>query len=266
MLIGSARFSLALATVLALGILVSACGGSSEETPEVAATSTASVSTPGQAIAATPRVGGPNAPGSPPEVLGFDSLRSMVEWRPTVLVGQVLEGAKPFYKDPDQPCTIPFLVTPIKVLQLIHSDDPALGNEISFVQQAGPEAEEGCIVVSGGGEPPLEPGQRFLFFLSDLRGSGFPGYGAFWAARFEVGDDGSVVPNGAEVYYAGPRQVSGVTAEQVRDALSSADPNAALKTVAHVTVAEAADQILAAIAEGPLPTPLGEQPPDARTD
>jgi hypothetical protein len=75
----------------------------------------------------------------------------------------------------------------------------------------------------------------------------------FQAIRFEVSDDGFLLPNGLECLFGGPAEVSGVTKEQCQTAMDSGNPAEALAALKGRTLDEAKAKILAAIAEAPLP-------------
>lgn len=246
-----------LATALTL---VAACTGTDEDATVPLESPTdlgAALNTPGDTnpeSAATPEIGGPA-----PNILGFDSLRSMVEWQPYVLVGEVLEGARPFFLDPDQVCPVPFLISPVRVERVIYAPED-VGDQIELVQQSG-SYDEDCAVSEGSGEAAVKPGQRFLLFIQDLEPSGFPGYGGFWAGRFEIAEGDLVVPNSAERYYAGPAELTGATEAEIDLALASADPQSALHDLARTTIEQAADKVLQAVSLGPIPNRTEGQAP-----
>jgi hypothetical protein len=233
--------------IVALAIFLPLIAGCSSD--DFVGRPTASPAQPEPTAEATPGVTGGGDAG-----IGFRpsmaSLRSMVEWHPYVIVGQVEEGSYLIYEEayPGQICPFPVTVLPVTVQRVIHSPAPEVGEKIEVRQAAGPQKET-CTCSDCGLEQPLAAGEIVLFFLHDSS----LGYANDSGARFQINRDGKIVPSGQEARYAGPGEVSCASPGDVWAALGSAAPKDALAALARVTVDEAAERILAAVAEAPLP-------------
>jgi hypothetical protein len=177
------------------------------------------------------------APGDP-----VDSVRSMVEWHSNAVIASVGDEVSATELDPAAPYT---------VYQL--SVEEVLFGELVKVGDLLPLAIWGGTTSAGFSAPldgPLQPGQRYLVFLADLRLLGLPGYMGDSRARFELSDDGHVMTNGSESS-AGARMVSGVSEEEYRSAVASGNRS----PIKGQTVEQAKELILQAVAEAPLPDP-----------
>lgn len=148
---------------------------------------------------------------------------------------------------------LPYTLFSVRVEEVIYGFETLAGEEIVLMISGS--------FNEGTGEPTglwgsVEPGKRYLMFVSDFRPIwNYPGFGGDGFARFELTDDLRVIP-GADQSYPGVSAITGVTEEEADVARASASPNEALRSLAHVTVAEVREKVLAAIAEAPLPTPF----------
>jgi hypothetical protein len=197
--------------VVLLCLLVVACGEQNDE-------SVSSASPPSNAndiavvegvISPTPESNPGIAPGDP-----VDSLRSMIEWHPDIIVAVVATGTKQEELD----SAAPYTVYELQVSDVIAGDAVAAGEAIPFAIWGGTTSSGFSAPLDG----PLQAGATYLFFLTDQRPYGLPGFMGDSRARFRISDDGFVFANGWEAL-EGPRSVSGASEHATGKGQSLAD-------------------------------------------
>jgi hypothetical protein len=212
------------------------------------------IATTGATAGPHPTLADSGGAGIPLQVDQLQSLRGLMEIHSYVVVGRVEQGAELYYEPEGIICPVPFTIFNVTVERQIAAPAGEDSKTLPVILQTGQE-QEGCVVADGAGEKPLEVGQQYLFFLEDRRPAGGRGFSGFHVARFELTDDGKIVPNGTEVLYAGASEISGVTAEEVSAALSASDAKAALELLANVTVDQLAVQVNEIIETRPSTAP-----------
>lgn len=205
---------------------------------------------------------------SVPPLWYAESLRTMVEFYDTIIVGQVTgvsEVRHPVRGQPDGSLLElpPETVFSVKVDRVLSAPRVRDGDTISLVQAGGPTKDGQPFRLEG--DPLVDVGQTYVMFMNDLLFpmkldlfSG-PAFGRFVVAN------GIVMPNGWDGEL-GVGAVSGVTREEVLTARYSENPGEALAALARTSVDEAVEKILAAIAEAPLPPPQTPYPTTAPSE
>jgi hypothetical protein len=198
-------------------------------------------------------------PGYAPPDPSAQSLRRMIEWQPYIVVGRVASQDSVFLLQGD----IPYTVYSFEVSRELTGLGTAGGKPVTLAVLGGPGPDGDLRPF----QVPVEVGETYLLFLYDLRNyiTGFPGFAGEATAKFRVTASGLVVPNGLEGY-PGPREISGTTPDQVKEALAGENPLRSLEALASVTLDDAIAKIEAVIAEAPLPgwpppwSPLSRDP------
>jgi hypothetical protein len=156
------------------------------------------------------------------------------------------QGPSDLWPDPTLP-GLPYAVYSLVVDDVVWSEFIKPGDSI-------PVFLVGSTELNGGGpilpSEVLPTGTTYLLFMADGRPFDLPG---FQAVRFVVSADGSLVPNGLECNFGGPAEISGITQEQCREAVGSANPRDALSALRGRLLGDTRSLILTAIAESPLP-------------
>jgi hypothetical protein len=239
-------------------VLLAACG-SEELTDEV----TPSISVPtanekaGQLSPQTTIA--PLKPGravSDPPLWNAQSLRSMVEFYETIIVGHVDAVAEVRYPDSVQPDGSrvelpPETVFSVSVVQVISAPRATQRETFSLLQLGGPTKEGVPFLLDG--DPLVYIGETYLMFLNDLTfrtGSDLFSGPAF--GRFVVTNGGLIVPNGWEAS-PGVSAVSGVSYAEVEPTVYADNPDGSRAGLARISTEDAASKILNEIALAPLP-------------
>ncbi len=173
------------------------------------------------------------------------SLRSFVTDYRIVVVAKPIEITGVYNPTPGG---TPYTIFQMEVASVAAGEDRVEGSRMDLLIEGGPMADGTVIPLR---DPP-ELGRMYLFLLADARYLGFPGFGAPSYTRFEVSDEGYVIPNGLEGS-PGLREISGITQEEYEAAVATGAPKEALKNVRVRAVDEAVKAIQAALAEGPVP-------------
>ncbi len=170
----------------------------------------------------------------------FSSLRNLVEWCRIAVVGTAVEivgeeSGHTFYS--------------VAVEEVIVGGDVITDTTI-------PVFVEGLKQPNGLYPLPLQDppkiGARYLFLLLDGRPIHYGGFGSPPNTKWELSEDGFLLPNDAESAPA-IRAISGITEEQYMAAMASDSPEEALAALKRQSVEAAAAAIKAALAEGPVP-------------
>jgi hypothetical protein len=179
----------------------------------------------------------------------------MVEEQRNVFVGKVLaETGVVYVRD------LPYTTFEVAVEQVVAGEELEAGEHITFLIAGGPLPGGQAIIDETTHQftnlmplwGPVQPGRRYLMFASDGTAIGYPGFAGDGFARFELTDTDLIAPNG---WFPAATELLGVTKEEVTHAWNSPDRDTAFRSLARVSVAEAAVSIRAAIAEAPLPDP-----------
>jgi hypothetical protein len=256
--------SKAVACTVAIGVVVViavACGGSADPGFSQRPLDSSPSTTPQESVV----ISDANWP-------NYFSLREVVEGFDTIVVGKV--GLPRLEERPLEPEAIAsgerkpgpqdyVSLYPVEVLRIIASPRAKEGSTITVYQRGG--VIDG-VTYTVSGDPLLEVGTTYFLLLDDLLpGFGLDEYVAHPGSRFVVTAEGLLKPNGWEAS-AGFAAVSGVPYADLELALYAEDRDAAITALSRTSVDEAAERILAAIAEGPLPpawTPAPWTTPDA---
>jgi hypothetical protein len=191
----------------------------------------------------------------------------MVETFQHVVVGTV-EGEAEIYDEQFSPDHLsgpglpglPYAVYTLAIEDVVSSELIKPGDRVPVFLVGSNEAYGGVPVLPN---EVLPAGTTYLLFMIDGRPLDLPG---FQALRFVISSDGYLLPNGLECQLGGPAEVSGITEQECRKAMDSANPLEALGALKTRTVDEAKAMIVSAIAEAPLPptyTPYATPAPSA---